>query len=1248
MTSSRYRADYAASLVEQAAYLTSLGRFGEALNSSAKACRIYTDPESDGTTAEPRARAQAFTRHVIILMRLESDETEVRRWARRALPEWNAQSRPMRHGDRMLQARTMHVMSALEILTGQDSRAARTAADALDVLPRSRPSDRGPTELTLLVRLLTCYAMALAGAGHRQLAAENASEALERLTALGTAGPRDPQGAEDADRTAAGLAALSNPEQRHIPSPRMLLGGLDASLTEAAGTGTAQIAAGESILLHQHLARERNEAPGPALLEAQCRRVTQLSTRGHQEEAARALTEAIATARTLFAREALGHRRQTARLMRELGTFLLNRVGRNSVDIDRVIEVFDLVTTASWDTADPGWTVAALGLGTALLSRFEQRQDRQDLDRAISLVREVRDPRPPRPEQRHEAARLAARALRLRHDRTGDLADLDEAVANAAEAAGFDSDGHDDLEALIALLQRSLDLTDPGVPQFARALLSLACALLTRFDRDGHPGDLDRAIAVAREAAARATAEANSVRGPALELLASACNRRYARSGDGQDLDEEIDALRGLLSELPHDHTGRPESLQGLAVALQRRHERRGTLADLETALSASREAVALLPAGDARRTLAQIGLAGALRTSFLLSGDEDVLREAARTAANAVEESPESSPTRAQALVALALSLGSRAQVSGEDADLARAVSLAREATSLLPADSPSRTSALDLLADLLGPGSLDDDLADAFEALRKDVLSPNTLPLQRLRAAERLGWLALRTGSHESALESYSRAIELLPLVLLLRREYATERAETEPGDFEELVNDAAASAVAAGRPEDAVVLLERGRVTLLAHAPGPDRLAERLRTNAPDVASRLQSLAGRIADAEAGTPRPDLAAEWEELVRRIRDLPGTRSILVAPTIEELIAQADDGPLVMVNVSRYRSDALIVAPDGVRAVPLPDLHAELPDRLRQFRALLSPDYAPLAQHLKAEDPLRHTLDWLWSAVAEPVLDAIAPPVPRPGEPLPRLWWIPTGLLGLLPLHAAQDAGSRERGGDPTRSALDRVCASYAATVSALAAARRQSPPAPETGLSALVVAPADSSRVAALPHAQREAYEVLACWRDARLLTGSQATADAVRYLLRDSSVLHFAGHGVMHAGSQRVGGLELADGLLTTASLLEARPAAPQFAFVSACHTAADGAGTPWQAVGLPAALHLGGYQHVIGTLWEIDDRTHADMSALFYEGLGASGSADPKRSAWALNRAVRRMRDRYPHIPSLWAAHVHVGP
>ncbi|MFE1444625.1 CHAT domain-containing protein [Streptomyces sp. NPDC058739] len=1245
MTSSRYRADYAASLVEQAAYLTSLGRFGEALNSSAKACRIYTDPESDGTTAEPHARAQAFTRHVIILMRLESDETEVRRWARRALPEWNTLSRPMRHGDRMLQARTMHVMSALEILTGQDSRAARTAADALDVLPRSRPSDRGATELTLLVRLLTCYAMALAGAGHRQLAAENASEALERLTALGTAGPRDPQGAEDADRTAAGLGALSNPELPHLPSPRMLLGGLDASLTEAAGTGTAQIAAGESILLHQHLARERNEAPGPDLLEARCRRVTQLSTGGHHEEAARALTEAIATARTLFAREALGHRRQTARLMGELGTFLLNRVGRDAVDIDRVIEVFDLVTTASWDTGDPGWTVAALGLGTALLSRFEQRQDRRDLDRAIILMREVRDRRPPRPEQRHAAARLAARALKLRHDRTGDLADLDEAVAHAAEAAGYDSDGHDDLEALIALLQRSLDLADPAVPQFARALLSLARALITRFDRDGHPGDLDRAIAVAREAAARATAEANSVRRPALELLASACNRRYTRSGDGQDLDEEIEALRKLLSELPHGHTGRPESLQGLAVALQRRHERRGTLADLDTALSSFREAVALLPAGDARRTLAQIGLAGALRTSFLLSGDEDVLREAARTAANAVEESPESSPTRARALVALALSLGSRAQVSGEDADLARAVSLAREATSLVPADSPSRTSALDLLADLLGPGSLDEDLADA---LRQDVLSPNTLPLRRLRAAERLGWLALRAGSHESALESYSRAIELLPLVLLLRRGYATERAETAPGDFEELVNDAAASAMAAGRPEDAVVLLERGRVALLAHAPGPDRLAERLTTNAPDVAASLQSLAARIADAGADTPRPDLAAEWEELVRRIRDLPGTRSMLVAPTVEELIAQADDGPLVMVNVSRYRSDALIVAPDGVRAVPLPDLHAELPDRLRQFRALLSPDYAPLAQHLKAEDPLRHTLGWLWSAVAEPVLDAIAPLVPRPGEPLPRLWWIPTGLLGLLPLHAAQDAGSRERGGDPTRSALDRVCASYAATVSALAAARRQPPLPPETGLSALVVAPADSSRVTALPHAQREAYEVLGRWRDARLLTGSQATAEAVRHMLRDSSVLHFAGHGVMHAGSQRVGGLELADGLLTTASLLEARPVAPQFAFVSACHTAADGAGTPWQAVGLPAALHLGGYQHVIGTLWEIDDRTHADMSALFYEGLGTTGSADPKRSAWALNRAVRRMRDRYPHIPSLWAAHVHVGP
>ena len=47
--------------------------------------------------------------------------------------------------------------------------------------------------------------------------------------------------------------------------------------------------------------------------------------------------------------------------------------------------------------------------------------------------------------------------------------------------------------------------------------------------------------------------------------------------------------------------------------------------------------------------------------------------------------------------------------------------------------------------------------------------------------------------------------------------------------------------------------------------------------------------------------------------------------------------------------------------------------------------------------------------LDWLWDAVAEPVLAVLGRTgPPSDGEPGPRVWWCPTGPLTVLPIHAA------------------------------------------------------------------------------------------------------------------------------------------------------------------------------------------------------------------------------------------------
>ena len=92
-------------------------------------------------------------------------------------------------------------------------------------------------------------------------------------------------------------------------------------------------------------------------------------------------------------------------------------------------------------------------------------------------------------------------------------------------------------------------------------------------------------------------------------------------------------------------------------------------------------------------------------------------------------------------------------------------------------------------------------------------------------------------------------------------------------------------------------------------------------------------------------------------------------------------------------------------------------------------------------------EEMLRQVMAWLWASIADPVLTAIGcTDAPGAGEPWPRLWWCPTGLLSLLPLHAAGDQSVAA--GQPLPTVMDRVVCSYTPTVRALAeaAARGQS----------------------------------------------------------------------------------------------------------------------------------------------------------------------------------------------------------
>ncbi|XVU20762.1 CHAT domain-containing protein [Actinoplanes sp. CA-054009] len=418
-----------------------------------------------------------------------------------------------------------------------------------------------------------------------------------------------------------------------------------------------------------------------------------------------------------------------------------------------------------------------------------------------------------------------------------------------------------------------------------------------------------------------------------------------------------------------------------------------------------------------------------------------------------------------------------------------------------------------------------------------------------------------------------------------------------------------------------------------------------------------------------------RMGLAREWDGLVDQVRQLEGFEDFLRPLRFDRLREAAAAGPVVIINVSRWRCDAIIVRSSAAPAtVRLGELTLEtVVERVNGYLAALYEDSKAYQTMVEAADQhdeglisrddlllaatayerrdaateahLIGLLGWMWDVIAEPVLNALLPdrPAVPDREPI-RLWWCPTGPLTLLPLHAAG------RHGIPGASVIDWVVSSYTPTLRALLEARARPvsmvPDAVRDSMA--VVALSDTPGQPSLPNVDRE-VETLRSLLPGRveIRSGRQATVAAVLDLIAARRWAHFSCHGDQNLGDPSRGGLLLHDGLLSITDIT-ARRYRGDFAFLSACKTATGGIDLPDEAITLAAALHYTGYTHVIATLWSVWDAGAADVSQSVYEGMVDGGGLHPERSARALHNAVVDLRSRHPRRPGVWTPFIHIGP
>jgi CHAT domain/Clp amino terminal domain, pathogenicity island component len=529
------------------------------------------------------------------------------------------------------------------------------------------------------------------------------------------------------------------------------------------------------------------------------------------------------------------------------------------------------------------------------------------------------------------------------------------------------------------------------------------------------------------------------------------------------------------------------------------------------------------------------------------------------------------------------------------------------------------------------------------------------------------------------DDAAQGLERAVELLALAAAPGLGYPATRRQL--GRWAELPVDAAAAQLRVGRTERAVELLEHGRTvmwsrrTAIWDAPldqiesADPLLRKRLTAIQSELLGNVLTTTGRQDPGRqnvAAERRTELTREWQRIVSEVglgRPAP----------FAELKAAADDGPVVLLSVSRSRSDALILSRDQslghlclptdiyVKARAVIDAGVAVMQALDAVDGLPDLDQASEAEMpvvIAAEDHWRHAAihhsflmrqmlaGWLWSEVTEPVLRWLAEHGKLTGEngSLPRLWWCPTGSLTFLPLHAA---GSRN---SPIDSVMDRVVSSYTPNLGQLVHAREL---VPEQSGRILILAPDSAMR-----YAQTEADQVADRFPAADVMVAKGAITESSLREISRSAVMHFVGHGVApalregHGRSFSAGGLMIgspsAPSFLSAQDLAALPQARARFAYLSVCEAATPDSLVPDEATHPAAVLHFGGFPNVIATLHPIPDESGVQVAAAVYDAIVRGGVLDERRSARALHDALHTVRRKEPGWTAPWTTYMHIGP
>jgi CHAT domain-containing protein/tetratricopeptide (TPR) repeat protein len=791
-----------------------------------------------------------------------------------------------------------------------------------------------------------------------------------------------------------------------------------------------------------------------------------------------------------------------------------------------------------------------------------------------------------------------AGTLRHIHRMGSDPRKLDDGIRHARRAAAHVDEGtalaalcHNALADLLRtkFILGDLDVLDEAIDHAERAAsipsqielrTTLADLLFTRYELRGGLDDLGRAIESHYQIiAGRRPASPGSQKSSHV-WLGILLRSRYLRTRDPSDIEEAV----RLLTETLDEDKPYPGAMSSLGNALLSRYHANGDMADLWSAVDLQTKAINATGEKDLDLSARYNNAGNALAEASHATADPELGRQAVEYYEVALRLITESDVDRAS-----------------REYNLGRVLQAQSKLTN-------------------------DDTLVDsAVAAYRRAVHSGLNTSLEWALSAARLwgGW-ATERGSWDEAAEAYGWALEATQR--LFRTQLLREDKETWLADTQGLPAEAAYAMFRAGRHDDAVVALEAGRGQQLAEALERDRAdLDRLAgTEHATVVSQYRVAAAALDNTTRKGAAPaelrDHRDALDQAIEAIRAIDGYQRFLLTPTITDVRRAVSPGTVVMyLAAAQPAGVALTVRHDGrVQGVELPSTTATaVRDRAR---GLLDARRFLPARPGRWEGTLDAVTRWAWPAIMAPALTIT-------GD-VDRIVIVPSGMLAMLPLHAAwapDTSGTR-------RYLLDDVTVTFAPNARSLEITGRIAAQTPAERL-AVVVDPRPTSSQP-IGYARAEAAWVKHWFPQTTALEGERADHANVVAAAVHAQVLHFITHGHANADDPLGSALILAaDHELTLREILDLRPTTSgrrheaRLAVLSACDTDRPGTALPDEVISLPSGLIQAGFAGVVATQWAIRSEAVSLLMARFYQ-LWKSEGHPP---AVALRAAQKWLRD-----------------